>query len=268
MRDAHSHTHNKKQTLLTWHVVLYRFNHHAVLLLWMGHLHVGLVTAPPWLPPLPAPDLREASNTGSWNTPFRAGCPWVRHATAMRRHSTHLHAPRAADAGVRDVAVAAYLVGGVHNHHPPLALVRQQAADLTDRSGLAHARPACTEGWLVGLGRLVGGKQRRGGDAATCFAVARHVHEQAAAETGAGGEQVAGRAGAQQEHSRSTAPLTQQQDALAAACQVGHHGRAARDGAPHAARQAHHAPRAVADARDAVAVVIQKEGWREEGVFQ
>ena len=50
-----------------------------------------------------------------------------------------LHAARAADARVRDVAVAADLVGRVDNHDAALVRLAEQARHLADHRRLAHA---------------------------------------------------------------------------------------------------------------------------------
>ena len=62
-----------------------------------------------------------------------------------RSGRAHLHAPRAADARVRDVAVAGDLVGGVHDDDPLVEVVRQHARRLAQHRRLADARPAHDE---------------------------------------------------------------------------------------------------------------------------
>mmetsp|Transcript_2519 Transcript_2519/g.5651 ORF Transcript_2519/g.5651 Transcript_2519/m.5651 type:complete len:500 (+) Transcript_2519:372-1871(+) len=71
------------------------------------------------------------------------------HAVLLAR-VRHLHAARAADGGVRDVAVAADLVGRVDDHHALAQLVRQHPGHLADHRGLAHARPAQEQDGLRG----------------------------------------------------------------------------------------------------------------------
>ena len=53
-----------------------------------------------------------------------------------------LHAPRAPDARVRDVTIAADLVAGVDNHNAPRVRLRQQPRHLPDHRRLAHTRAA------------------------------------------------------------------------------------------------------------------------------
>ena len=60
----------------------------------------------------------------------------------MGRARQHLHAPGAPDAGVRDVSIAANLVGGVHDDDPPVVPHRQQARHLPNHGRFPHARPA------------------------------------------------------------------------------------------------------------------------------
>ncbi len=64
------------------------------------------------------------------------------HPRALQRGRLHLHAPRASDARVRDVAVPRDLVRGVHHDDPLAEIVRQHARDLAQHRGLAHAGPA------------------------------------------------------------------------------------------------------------------------------
>ena len=52
----------------------------------------------------------------------------------------HLHAPGAADAGVRNVAVAGDLIRGVDDHHAPVEIVGQDARRLAQQGRLADAR--------------------------------------------------------------------------------------------------------------------------------
>ena len=59
------------------------------------------------------------------------------HHRVLLRRGAHLHAPRAADAGVRDVAVAADLVAGVDDDHALAALVAEHARALAQHRGLA-----------------------------------------------------------------------------------------------------------------------------------
>lgn len=65
---------------------------------------------------------------------------------------THLHAPRPPDAAVRDVAIAANLVGCVNNHNPPLAVVCQQSRYFSDGRRLADTGAA----WGGGKGSCFG----------------------------------------------------------------------------------------------------------------
>jgi hypothetical protein len=69
-----------------------------------------------------------------------------------RHLHTHLHAPRPPDAAVRNVAIAANLVGCVNNHDPPLAVVCQQSRDFSDGRRLADTGAA----WGGGKGSCFG----------------------------------------------------------------------------------------------------------------
>jgi hypothetical protein len=62
--------------------------------------------------------------------------------TACCASARHLHAARVADAGMRNVAVAADLVRRVDDHHPALQVVGEHARRLAQQRRLADARAA------------------------------------------------------------------------------------------------------------------------------
>ena len=62
------------------------------------------------------------------------------HHRVLHRRRGHLHAPRAANRRVRDVAVAADLVRRVDDHDPLAQIVGQHARGFAQQRGLAHAR--------------------------------------------------------------------------------------------------------------------------------
>ena len=64
------------------------------------------------------------------------------HHRVLEHRCSHLHAARAPDAGVRDVAVTADLIRRVDDDHALAKLVGQQARALAQHRGLADARPA------------------------------------------------------------------------------------------------------------------------------
>jgi hypothetical protein len=141
--------------------------------------------------------------------------------TAQHSRAAHLHASGAANARVGDVAIASYFVGSVYDHHPPLAIICQHAADLTNGSRLAHPRPACgaamgASGAAVGEAGGVIGELVRG-----ACSTSKHGRRlrQMAADLAAVTHGLNG-------GSKST-PLTQQQNAFAALCQVSNHCSAA-----------------------------------------
>ena len=61
------------------------------------------------------------------------------HHLMLARRVGHLHAPRPPHRRMRNVAVAANLVGGVHHHHAPA--LGQHTRRFAQHGGLAHARP-------------------------------------------------------------------------------------------------------------------------------
>jgi hypothetical protein len=73
------------------------------------------------------------------------------HHVGLRLGRRHLHAAGAADAGVRDVAVAGDLVRGVDDHHALAELVGEHARRFAQQRGLAHARPAQQQHAAAGL---------------------------------------------------------------------------------------------------------------------
>src|SRR6266567_3648157 len=64
------------------------------------------------------------------------------HHRVLQHRRAHLHATRAADSGMRNVAVTADLVRGVDDDDPLAQLVREQARAFAQHRGLADARPA------------------------------------------------------------------------------------------------------------------------------
>ena len=64
------------------------------------------------------------------------------HHRVLHRRRGHLHAPRAADRGMRDVAIAADLIGRVDDHDPLAQIVGQDARGFAQQGGFAHARAA------------------------------------------------------------------------------------------------------------------------------
>ena len=69
------------------------------------------------------------------------------HHLVLEHRLAHLHAPGAPHSGMRHIAVAADLVGGIDNDHAPG--FRQDARGLTQQGGLAHARLAEDEDALA-----------------------------------------------------------------------------------------------------------------------
>ena len=63
------------------------------------------------------------------------------HHGVLHARRRDLHAARATDAGMRDVAVTRDLVGGVDDDHTLAEIVRQHPGDLAEERGLADARP-------------------------------------------------------------------------------------------------------------------------------
>ncbi len=61
------------------------------------------------------------------------------HHRVLLRRGAHLHAPRAADPGVRDVAVATDLVAGVDDHNALAAFVAEHPCALAQHGRLADA---------------------------------------------------------------------------------------------------------------------------------
>ncbi len=82
------------------------------------------------------------------------------HHAVLLLGARDLHPPRAADPGVRHVAVAADLVRGVDDHDAAERLVREEARELADGRRLADARAAEEQDRAAGEGQ-VGGHGRR-----------------------------------------------------------------------------------------------------------
>ena len=61
------------------------------------------------------------------------------HDRVLERRCRDLHAPRASDAGVRDVAVARDLVRRIDDHHALREVVREYSRDLAEHRRLAYA---------------------------------------------------------------------------------------------------------------------------------
>ena len=61
------------------------------------------------------------------------------HHGVLEGRGADLHAARPADAGMWDVAVSGYLVGGVHDDDALEGVVGKNARNLAQHSGLAHA---------------------------------------------------------------------------------------------------------------------------------
>src|SRR5437762_3380203 len=64
------------------------------------------------------------------------------HHRVLQRRCGDLHAPRAADSRMGDVAISSDLVRRVHDHDALAELVREDARDFSEQGRLAHARPA------------------------------------------------------------------------------------------------------------------------------
>jgi hypothetical protein len=64
------------------------------------------------------------------------------HDCVLHRGRGHLHAARAADRGMRDIAVAADLIRGVNDNDTLVRVIGEDASDFTQHSGLANAWPA------------------------------------------------------------------------------------------------------------------------------
>ena len=64
------------------------------------------------------------------------------HHRVLQRRRRHLHSPCAADAGVRDVAIACDLVRGVNDHDSLRQIVGENARHLAQHRRLSHTRPA------------------------------------------------------------------------------------------------------------------------------
>jgi hypothetical protein len=71
------------------------------------------------------------------------------HDLMLQFRRGHLHAPRAADGRVRDVAVAADFVGGIHDDNA--CLLAQDPGGLAQQGRLANARPAQQQDALARL---------------------------------------------------------------------------------------------------------------------
>ena len=61
------------------------------------------------------------------------------HHAVLEGGGRNLHAARAPDGGVRNVAVPRDFVRGVHDDDAPMGVVRQRAGDFAQHRGLAHA---------------------------------------------------------------------------------------------------------------------------------
>ena len=77
------------------------------------------------------------------------------HHRVLERRRAHLHPPRAADARMRDVAVAGDLVGGVDDHDALVQVVGQDARRLAQHGRLADARPAHDQHRLARLDEVL-----------------------------------------------------------------------------------------------------------------
>ena len=77
------------------------------------------------------------------------------HHPVLLRGVGHLHAPRAADGGVRHVPVAADLVARVDDHHALAVNVAQHARELADDGGLPHAGPPEKQDGLAAFGEKI-----------------------------------------------------------------------------------------------------------------
>ena len=88
------------------------------------------------------------------------------HHLVLERGGGDLHTAGASNAVVGDVAVAGDLVGGVDDDDAAVVLVGEDAGDLAQHRGLAHAGASQEEHAATGLGEVVddldGAERRRG----------------------------------------------------------------------------------------------------------
>lgn len=88
---------------------------------------------------LPSSDLKAARLIQAANS-TGLHCTVYLQAICQHKHmlQTHLHASGAPDACMWHVPVPPDLIAGVHNDHPPLQVISQQARQLPDGGGLTH----------------------------------------------------------------------------------------------------------------------------------
>jgi hypothetical protein len=72
------------------------------------------------------------------------------HDCMLSRRSRHLHAARPAYPRMGDIAVTAYLIGGVDHYSPFMSVVRQHSGNLPEHRGLSDARSADEKDALAG----------------------------------------------------------------------------------------------------------------------